>query len=152
MIIYINRAIGAIFLMLSLGCSERNSERSVVSEKSPAARQAEAKADSETSEIKQLEKRAEGGDPTAKLELAKAVLRNRSSADRFTRAKSLLIEASQKGSPEAKLGLLLLLSTKSISSDGLPDIAALREEMSSTGDGFVAAYFSAHDSPLICRL
>lgn len=112
MAIVVHRVIVVAFLVLMLGCSEKGSEQSSTANKSSSEKQADAKSVLPTSEVEQLEKRAAGGDPVAKLDLAKALLGNPAIPDRFTRAKGLLIEASQKGLPEAKLGLFILLGWK----------------------------------------
>ena len=111
MAVDVNRVIVVALLVLMIGCSEKGSEQSSTANKSLSEKQTEAKRDLQIAELKHLEKRAAGGDHVAKLDLAKALLGNPALPDRFTRAKSLLFDASQKGLLEAKWGLVILLSS-----------------------------------------
>lgn len=138
MAVDVNRVIVVALLVLMIGCSEKGSEQSSTANKSLSEKQTEAKRDLQIAELKQLEKRAAGGDHVAKLDLAKALLGNPALPDRFTRAKSLLCDASQKGLLEAKWGLVILLSYEKISGDGLPELATLRNEVFSAKDHFIA--------------
>lgn len=138
MAVDVNRVIVVALLVLMIGCSEKGSEQSSTVNKSLSEKQTEAKRDLQIAELKQLEKRAAGGDHVAKLDLAKALLGNPALPDRFTRAKSLLFDASQKGLLEAKWGLVILLSYKKITGDGLPELAILRNEVDSAKDHLIA--------------
>ncbi len=140
------KVIVILILAVIAGCSKGDLAQSSKANQSATANQANAKSAFQPSGLEQLEKRAAGGDPVAQLDLAKVVLGNPGLPDRFTRAKGLLVTASQKGLQEAKLGLFILLGRKAISADGLPELEVLRNEVHAAEDHFVAVIIATPSS------
>ena len=117
-----------IFAPMIVGCSEKTPETSAPVATSSTSKSAAAKLDARAAMIKSLEVRAAKFDTDAQLSLAKALLDGSEMPPDYERAKGLLVSASDKGLPEAILGLYLLRAWKAINDDSLPDANTLRAQ------------------------
>lgn len=126
-----------VVLLLTLaGCGEKATGNKTEA----AAPSAAAKSDTRAAMIKSLEARAAQSDADAQLSLAKTLLDGSVTPPDYERAKGLLVGASEKGLPEATLGLYLLRAQKAINDDRLSKAKTLREQALATGDTFITVF------------
>lgn len=126
----------AVLLLPLAGCGEKAAGGKTEAAASSAAAKPDARADM----IKNLEARAAQSDADAQLSLAKTLLDGSVTPPDYERAKNLFVSASQKGLPEAMLGLYILRSRKVINNDSLPKAEILQEQALATHDPFVALF------------
>lgn len=129
-----------IVALMIVGCSEKTPETSAPPTTSSKSNNAAAKSNARAEMVKSLEARAAKSDAEAQLSLAKTLLDGSEIPPNYERAKGELVSASEKGIPEAALGLYLLRAWKAIDDDRLPDANTLRAQALATHDPFVTLF------------
>ncbi len=156
-----NRMIGVALCCAALalfGCSQQDSGSP--QSQAPAKPEVRKGGPAGDPEMADLERRASGGDATAQLSLAKALLSNPllsapSPDPDFARVTQLLLEASRNRLPEATLGLYFLKSLGVAGAD-IPAAAELKQQVLASGDLLATLYFfpspmleEAHDERMM---
>ena len=126
----------AVLLLTLAGCGEKATGNKPETVAPSVATKSDARADM----IKSLEARVAQSDADAQLLLAKTLLDGSVTPPDYERAKGLLVSASEKGLPEAILGLYLLRVQKAINDDRLPKAETLRDQALATHDPFVTLF------------
>lgn len=133
-----------------IGCSDQTASTSSVTKTPINANSAPTKEPVRVALLKDLETRAAQSDTAAQLELAKAILDGTETPPNYERAKGLFFSASEKGIPEATLGLYFLKMWGVIADDKLPTEKQLKEQAIASDDPFVNLLLF-HPSVLVAK-